>query len=386
MFTIKDSTKEIMNRIERISKNILNPNFDGKFSFVGEESTLFEKMKEFNVAGVSIGIINDFKTEWVKCFGVKNVITQEPLTLETLMEVGSTSKSFAALAALLLVEKGALELDEDVNIKLTPWKIPTTEFTEESPVTLRHLLSHRGGINAPDGGFKSEPDSVPTVLQILNGEKPSLSDPATVLFVPGTDFAYSNYGYVIVQQLLEDVTNKTFPEIINELIFQPLEMEDSSFEYPNKEGKKLMAAPHDKEGEPKETGLNPTAYAQGGLVTTAMDLTNFYIELMKAQTNKLDSRLNKDTVKLMLTTTSEFDPSKFFGMSGMGLGMFIMADEEHKYFTHPGTNWPGATCLPIFCPETGQGAVIITNGINGEMLQIAIINSIAREYGWSLWK
>ena len=88
----------------------------------------------------------------------------------------------------------------------------------------------------------------------------------------------------------------------------------------------------------------------------------------------------------MITPALDLDPTKFLGMTGQGLGIFIIDNGKNKFFTHPGTNWPGTTCLPIICAETGQGAIVITNGIRGELLHSEIMNSIAVEYDWTLWR
>ncbi|MHA1199113.1 MAG: serine hydrolase domain-containing protein [Candidatus Heimdallarchaeaceae archaeon] len=394
MDTLEDNTLSIIdgasegikNRIQRVNENILNFNFDGRFSFSGEKSTILEKMKQYNVPGVCIAVINNYELEWIKCFGVKDVRTGEPITLDTLLEVGSTSKSFTAVAALSFVGKKLLELDEDVNNKLTSWKIPNNEFTEKAKISLKHILSHRAGINGPNGGFRSEPNSAPTLVQMFKGEKPSLSDPFSVEFIPGTSHAYSNYGYVLVQMLLEDIAKKPFPDVVDEYIFQPLNMKNSSFKYPTEETQQRLAVPHDQEGKAKETGLQPTALSQGGLTTTALDLSKFYIDIMNTLRGEESIFLTHKIIEQMVTPVLDLDPTKFFGMTGQGLGTFVIDNGKNKFFTHPGTNWPGATCLPIICAETGQGVIIITNGIRGELLQSEIMNSVAREYGWTLWE
>jgi len=268
---IKGDVEEIKKRIENITTNILNFNFDGKFSFTGDKSVIQEKMKQNNVPGICIAVINNYELEWVKCFGIKDVRSEEPVTLDTIFEIGSASKSFSALTALSLVHKGVLDINEDVNNKLTTWKIPNNKFTDKEKVSLGLILSHRSGINGPDGGFSSEPDSAPSLKQMFNGEKPSLSESLHVDFEPGTNHAYSNYGYILAQMLLEDIEQKSFHDIVNSYIFKPLNMENSFFYYPSDEIKLKMPVPHDQEGTAKEPGLHPTAFAQGGLVLSVFE-------------------------------------------------------------------------------------------------------------------
>src|SRR5262245_39908696 len=89
--------------------------------------TLQERMKYYKVPGVSIAVINDFKIEWAKAYGVKDTETNEPVTTETLFQAGSISKPVAAMTALKKVEQGKIALDENINNKLTTWKLPDNE-------------------------------------------------------------------------------------------------------------------------------------------------------------------------------------------------------------------------------------------------------------------
>ncbi|MHA1401765.1 MAG: serine hydrolase domain-containing protein, partial [Candidatus Heimdallarchaeaceae archaeon] len=291
-----------------------------------------------------------------------------------------------ATAVLNFVEKGLLSLDEDVNNMLLGWKIPENEFTTKKKVTLRHLLSHTSGINRPKSLLGTKNGKTPTLEQVLNGESPAINDPVEVLFVPGTKYEYSNFGYIILQKLLEDITGKAFPRIMDEIIFSPLKMSNSTFEYLSEAIRKRAVVPHDENGEAKESGLHPIAFAQGGLITAPLDLSKFVIELINAYNGKSSNIFSSSMVRTMLTPEVELDPMKFFGFTGQGLGMFLIENERAMLFTHPGTNMPGATCNIIGCPKTGQGAVLMANGIKGELLLIEILNSIVQEYNWPLWE
>src|SRR4029453_9512933 len=112
------------------------------------------------------------KVVWARGFGVKDVTTNEPVTPETLFQAGSISKPDAALGAARPVEQGKLLLGEDVNAKLVSWKVPENEFTKEQKVTLRRLLTHNAGLTVHGFPGYAAGEGVPTVVQILNGEKP----------------------------------------------------------------------------------------------------------------------------------------------------------------------------------------------------------------------
>jgi len=105
------------------------------------------------VRGLSLAVIKEGKIVVARAYGVVDDSTKAPVTTSTLFQAGSISKPVSALGALRLVEKGTLSLDDDVNAKLTSWKVPENKFTTTEKVTLRRLLSHTG-----NGGKASSAD------------------------------------------------------------------------------------------------------------------------------------------------------------------------------------------------------------------------------------
>ena len=100
------------------------------------------------------------------------------MTTSTLFQAGSISKPVAALGALRLVEQGKLALDEDVNARLTTWKVPENEFTREKKVTLRGLLSHTAGLTVHGFPGYATDEPVATLVQVLDGAKPANTPPS----------------------------------------------------------------------------------------------------------------------------------------------------------------------------------------------------------------
>jgi len=179
-------------------------------------------MKHYDVPGVSIAVFDNGQILWVRGYGLADISANKPVTPETLFQAASISKSVTAFAALQLVEQGKLNLDEDVNLKLVSWKVPENAFTRNEKVTLRRLLSHTAGLNVASFGGYLASEPLPTTAQVLDGQKPASNEPVRVDNIPGKEFRYSGGGYVAVQLLLMDVTHKTFPELMHELVFEPL--------------------------------------------------------------------------------------------------------------------------------------------------------------------
>jgi CubicO group peptidase (beta-lactamase class C family) len=134
---------------------------------------LDERMRHYKVPGVSIAVIDSFRIAWARGYGVREAGDTSRVATETLFQAASISKPVAALAALRLVQEGKLSLDENVNLKLTSWKVPENDFTIVQPVTLRRLLSHGAGLTVHGFPGYASNTSVPTVRQVLDGQSPA---------------------------------------------------------------------------------------------------------------------------------------------------------------------------------------------------------------------
>src|SRR5688572_768100 len=175
--------------------------------------SIAERMKFHKVPGLSIAVIKDFKIDWARAYGIKDIETNEPVTRETLFQAGSISKSVNAMVAMKKVEQGKLSLDEPINNKLVSWKLPENEFTAKKKVTLRNLLSHTAGttVHGFPGYAITEP--LPTIQQVLDGQKPANTAAVRVNFEPGSKYRYSGGGTTITQLAISDIEKKPYPEI-----------------------------------------------------------------------------------------------------------------------------------------------------------------------------
>lgn len=335
---------------------------------------LADRMRYYNTQGVSIAVINNWRVEWARGYGVKEAGKGERVTPETLFSAGSISKPVAAMAALHFVEKGKLELDEDVNKKLVSWKVPENEFTKQSKVTLRRLLNHTSGLplGGGDGKTHKPGEPFPTVVQALGGTPPAQAE-----FVPNCRWAYSSTGYAVAQLLMTDVTKKPFPELMRETLFDKLGMTHSTFENPLPERLWDSAATgHVSVGaKPIDNKFPATpAMAAGGLWSTPTDLARFAIELQKTKTGESDTIFSREKADLMLTPLR----------AGWGLGLEIDTAGRTPRFSHSG-GMPGFTALMIAYNWEGKGAVVMVNQdtYNGMQILNEIMLGIAREYGWA---
>lgn len=344
---------------------------------------LRDEMAKFAIPGLSIAVIDGYRVDWARAYGVRAAGEEGNLNAESLFEAASTTKLLTALIALILVERGQLDLDADINTFSKTWKLPENEFTQAQPVTLRLLLSHRAGINRPDGGFDYEEGASPTLDQILSGDSPSKTQSARVEFAPASAWQYSNMGFLIVQKLLEDVSGKPYAELAQELVFEPLGMSHSTVTHPlTAEEQENWARPHDAAGQAHERVQMPNAVAHGGLVTTPSDLALMMAELMRAEQGT-SSLIPQAVARRMFNQEVALDRETMFGLSGQGLAAFLIGEGPNRYVASLGFNTPGSLCVVLTSPATGSGAVIMCNASEvGFMLVAEVIPAIAREYAW----
>ena len=282
------------------------------------------------------------------------------------------------MVALHLVEAGLLDLDTDANECLRSWKIPKTKHTLDghAKVTLRGLLSHTAGINI--FGYPGYPSGseLPSLQQILSGKSPATSKPVRVEKTPGTAFKYSGGGYLIVQQMIEDVTGKPLASLAKEIIFDKLGMSSSMFDIklPSAYLSRTASA-HNKNGEtiPGKWHSYPEQ-AAGSLWSTPSDLARLIVEVQKSLKNESNLVLSAEMTRQMLVPQ--------IGMGGLGFNIVIK--DGMTRFGHPGWN-EGFHNILIGCPETRQGIVWMTNGENGRRLGHEVSRDLAEIVQWSWW-
>ncbi len=314
-------------------------------------------MKQYEVPSVSIVVIKDYKIAWAGYYGVNNILTEQHVSDSTLYQAGSISKPITAVAVLKSVQEGRLSLDNDVNDYLQSWTVADSPFLQDDFVTVRELLSHTGGVNVSGFIGYDKSASLPTLNDVLNGRPPANSPEIKVVQPPGK-YLYSGGGYTILQQVLMDVYQRSFPDIMNRLVLQPLSMTHSTF---------MQKLPEDFQGDvatPYRPGYNslkegPHVYvseAAAGLWTTPFDLAKFIISIQEALRNDPYQILTPDSAKTMMTPEAEH----------MGLGFFVNMDRYGKpvkkgnYFSLGGQN-EGYRSMVIASQRDGCGAIIMTN-------------------------
>lgn len=336
-----------------------------------QQMALGEQMRRYDVPGVSVAVVDDYEVAWVRSYGKKHASSRAPVSTETLFHAKSVSKPVAAAVALRLVEPGKLELDIPLDSMLTSWNVPDNEFTRQTEPTLRHLLSHAAGFTEHGVASFLPSDSIPTLLETLNGE-PADADAVTVDFEPGTRWRYSGGGYGVLQLLLRDATGYGFAHLADSLVLTPTGM-DHSF-HPLRLGtlRPFAAKGHDVSGSPVpgEYEVLPIQTA-GGLWTTARDLAHFLTALERSWAGRADGLLKQSTAREMMGRQQ----------GEWGLGLKVDSVDGTLRISHGGSG-DGFKAVFVGFPDRGDGVVILANGDGAGELRFELLRSIASEYGW----
>ncbi|MBW4686237.1 MAG: serine hydrolase [Komarekiella atlantica HA4396-MV6] len=379
--------QSVEQRIEHVINNLLPATaLEGKF---GLPKTLHEQLAHYHTPGISIAVINNFEIEWARGFGVCEAGTTREVTLDTLFQAASISKPVFALAVMRLVQEGHLNLNQDVNNYLTSWCVPAIGDWQPR-ITLRQLLSHTAGLTVHGFPGYLNSELLPTTVQVLNGEPPANTEKVEVNIIPGLHYRYSGGGITVAQQILVDLLGKPFPEIMHELVLDPLGMTNSTYQQPlPNDWLAKVATAHSFSGVSLEGKhhIYPEM-AAAGLWTTASDLAKVGVELMRVLRGFPPVVWSKQTVEEMLhpqqPEQTQGANESFVGLGNglfVGLGFFAGGGVgDGFYFFHSGRN-EGFVALMRVYAHIGKGAVIMLNSHEIELMQ-EVMRSLALEYDW----
>jgi CubicO group peptidase (beta-lactamase class C family) len=380
--TLAAQPKQLSDRIKAVENNLI-PYVPVK-GFEGWN--LLERMKHYNVPGVSIAIINNYKIDWAKGYGLADTTKKIPTTTETMFSAGSISKFLMAVTALKMVEEGKISLDSPINNYLTSWKIGENEYTKATPITLRMLLSHTAGTSQSSYfGFIPDQNPLPNVVDILNGAPSAESRAVVVNSEPNKEFRYSGGGSMIAQMALMDVSGQSFEALTQSVLFDPLRMPHSTFAQPLPAKYKQQAAwAYSAASWFKGMPYVYPQQAAAGLYSTPTDLAKFFIDVQKSYLGK-GKVLGQNITRKMLTPQMNVSDGTY--KEQIGMGPFILQRTDNKdtdgiFFEFTGVN-AGFLAYGMASVTGGKGVVIMLNtgdDVNG--LGKEIRRAVAKVYGW----
>ncbi|WP_370896476.1 serine hydrolase domain-containing protein [Chryseobacterium gossypii] len=328
-------------------------------------------MSRDNIPGMRMIFVDKEKIAWYANYGYADISKKIKVDSETVFAGASSSKPITAIIALKLCEEGKLGLDENINNWLSGWQIPENDATRNKKVSLLYLLSHTAGLDRKNWSEYSPEDSIPSLTQMLKGEKPSVDKGFLFINEPGKTFKYSNTGYLIVQKAIEDVTGKAFADVAGQYIFTPLNMHRTSFSQPIPP--KLF--PYKATGY--SSNLKPFPYkiypfeAAGGIWTTPDDLGKFIIALIKDYKKGTNLILSENMTQHVFNKGQDVDK----------LAFPLWNWKNDIVFRHTG-HINGFTSFIFGSVTNEQALIVMTNGENTQDLFDYLQRTVAKEYNW----
>ncbi|HXW90037.1 MAG TPA: serine hydrolase domain-containing protein [Terriglobales bacterium] len=283
---------------------------------------IHSEMQRHHIPGLSLLVARDGRIIRAQGYGLANVELQVPVKPETVFQSGSVGKQFTATAVMMLVEEGKIQLDETVSkyLKGTPpaWQ----------PVTIRELLSHTAGFTDYPKTFDFRKDySEAQLLKIVES--------IPLAFPPGTQWSYSNLGYLTLGIVIHEVTGKFYGDFLQERIFRPLGMNSTRIIseadiVPNRAAGYRLVNGELKNQEWVSPTLNTTA--DGALYFSILDLAKWDAALYTEQL------LKRTTLDQMWTVTKLKNGQPNSGHYGFGWS--IEHKNGHRRIGHDGA-WQG---------------------------------------------
>jgi CubicO group peptidase (beta-lactamase class C family) len=330
-------------------------------------------IKGKDMPGIAIAVVDDKAILWQQVYGYTSRAKDKPVTPRTLFSIQSMSKSFTALAVLMAVQDGLLDLDRPITEYLPDFTVHSRfEENPEEKMTLRHLLSHRAGFTheAPVGGnFDSRPHTFSE--HIL-----SISD--TWLRYPvGYRYSYSNLGIDLAGWILEKKSGMPFTQYVRDKVLAPLGMNDSTLDIEvilKAEDRAVgHVAPLAKVtgGIPVEVPMVPA----GGVYTNIADMARYLMfHINKGRVGEVQL-LKKDLVEAMHTV--QF-PEKY---ERFGYGLGLVSGPIGPQVTHGGGGYGFISYMAMY-PGLKLGIIVLTNDSNSDLISSPaadLVNKIVQE-------
>lgn len=362
-------TPETLAKIKEVESNITGP------ILINDEkpNTIEERMAKYQIKGLSIAVIHNYKIAWAKGYGWADEAEKKPVTTKTLFEPGSISKTLNAVGILKLVQDKKLDLNTDINSYLTSWKFPYDSLSKGKKITLTHILTHHAGLSVHGFPGHDIKGPIPSIYEILDGKKPSFTPAVRSEFEPDIKFQYSGGGTSISQVILTDITKQAYDIWMYENVLKPIGMVNSTYaQPPSKEMQLLCASAYNRDGTAIQNKFHVyPEQAAAGLWMTPSDLANYIIDMQLAYKGNASKLLNAEMVKLHLTP---------YKNSEAAMGTFIQDLDGAMYFEHSAGN-DGFCGEFIGSIEDGNGIVIFLNTENFKIIP-EIVNSVAKAYQW----
>ena len=314
------------------------------------ETTIDARRKELGIPGLSLVIVKDDQIIYIKGLGLKDIDKKLPVTPDTQFAIGSASKAFTAMAAVISADEGLLSL-EDSPKKFLPY------FTLRDPdaaakITLRDLLSHRSGLNRTDLAMVTGKLNREELIKVAGRAKPTNK--------LGEKFQYQNIMYAAAGEAVAQAQHSTWDRVIETKIFKPLGMKNSNTTVAEMQKARDYSLGYDYNATTKVTRqlpqreITPAAPA-GAINSSARDMAQWIRFMLNGGT--VNGKRIVSEKGFSETITKQMNVG---GTIDYGLGWFLRQWNGHKVVEHGG-NIDGFNSQVAFMPDQKLGFVLLTN-------------------------
>ncbi len=338
------------------------------------ERLIEHEMRDKELPALSIALVDGAEVVWARGFGHARPDSTSA-TAATVHRVGSVSKLFTDIGIMQLVERGEIDLDAPVSQYIPSFQ---PNNTTGIPITLRHLMSHRSGLQREPAVGNYFDDTEPTLaatVASLNGRD--------LVYAPGERTKYSNAGIGVVGYVLEELSDEPFADYLHRSVLVPLGIEQSAFE-PTPDVKENLATAYmwtrdgrTFEAPTFELGMVPA----GSMYASVLDLASFMSTLFAGGAGPNGQVLRRETLEAMWTP--QYAPPG--ENTGFGIGFAIGELEGHRRIGHGGAIYGFATDLAAL-PDDSLGAAVVitadmTNAVAERITDTALRLMLAKRNG-----
>ncbi len=325
------------------------------------EKAIDDRRKELGIPGISLVIVKDDKVVYLKGLGVKDFERKLPVTPDTLFAIGSSSKAFTAMTAVMSADEGKLSLDDSPKKFLPYFKLRDPDA--DARITIRDLLSHRSGLNRTDLAMVTGMLTREELIQVVGMAKPTAK--------LGEKFQYQNIMFAAAGEVVARAQNSTWDQVVADKIFKPLGMKatvttdaamqkSSDFSY----GYEYNATTKVTRRLPMRE--IPAAAPAGAINSSARDMAE-WLRFMLAGGVVNGQRLVSEKGFNELVTKQ----MTVAGKIGYGLGWFLREWDGHKVIEHGG-NIDGFNAQVALMPDQKLGFVLLTNVTASPLVNFAM--------------
>ncbi len=330
-------------------------------------------------AGLAVGVVREGSLAWFLGHGVADVRSKAPITEDTVFRIGSLTKTFTAIAVMQLWEQGLVDLDAPANDYLRSFQLVPAKASFR-PATVRHLLTHTAGVGywrrlsdlirpGVGSGDRAGRSGAPPLADYYRKGLP-------VEVEPGTKWVYSNHGFAVLGQIVEDVSGQSLDRYLRDHIFEPLEMEHTDLIRSGRVRPRLATGYVLRPG-----GLKPVADREvptpggGGMYSTAGDMARYVAALLRMGAGGHGSVLKPATVASMFQPNFQPDPRS----PGMGLAFEPGEESGHKTVGKTGV-LSGFLSAMVLAPDDGIGVFALSNtgGLSGRGAPAPLATALLR--------